>query len=141
MSVGNANDETAFSGFDPAAVPRDIRNALTVEQVERLEGMLEERRAFHAVDYRASTTFCGRGFYVAFFVGPEARSLRRLTSEGHRRPFHRLLAEIGSMCLIASLLICALIGAAVVVLYVTKSIVGIDLMEGHTFLHDYFYWR
>lgn len=141
MNAGKTNDATDSSSVGPTGVPRDIRNSLTAEQLERLEGMLEERRALHAVDYRASTTFCGRGFYVAFFVGPEARSLRRLTSEGHQRPLHRLMAEVAGVCLTISLLICMLIGASVIVLYVTKSVLGIDLIEGHTFLHDYFYWR
>lgn len=128
-------------GAGSAVVPDDIREILTPGQLQRLEDMLEDRRALHAVDYRASTSFCGRSFYVAFFVGPEARSLRRLNSDGHRRKLHRLAAEIAGACLIVSLFVCMLIGATVIVLYVTKSILGIDLMEGHSFLHDYFYWR
>lgn len=137
-------DADAIPVITPAsstAVPDDIREILTSGQLECLEVMLEERRALHAVDYRASTSFCGRGFYVAFFVGPEARSLRRLNSDGHRRKLHRIAAEIAGVCLIVSMFVCMLVGATVIVLYVTKSLLGIDLMEGHTFLHDYFYWR
>lgn len=137
-------DADAIPVITPAsstAVPDDIREILTSGQLERLEVMLEERRALHAVDYRASTSFCGRGFYVAFFVGPEARSLRRLNSDGHRRKLHRIAAEITGVCLIVSMFVCMLVGATVIMLYVTKSLLGIDLMDGHTFLHDYFYWR
>lgn len=137
-------DADAIPVITPAsstAVPDDIREILTSGQLECLEVMLEERRALHAVDYRASTSFCGRGFYVAFFVGPEARSLRRLNSDGHRRKLHRIAAEITGVCLIVSMFVCMLVGATVIMLYVTKSLLGIDLMDGHTFLHDYFYWR
>lgn len=33
------------------------------------------------------------------------------------------------------------IPAAIVGLYCIKSALGIDLMEGHSILHDWFYWR
>lgn len=136
------------SKFDPREtapelhpIPADIRAALTLEQIVRLENMVVDRRALHAVDYRASTSFCGRHFYLTLFAGPESRSLRRLHAEGQRRTFHRVLAEIAGFCLSMSLLACLMVGATVIVLYVTKSALGIDLLQGHTFLHDYFYWR
>lgn len=123
------------------ALPADIRAALSADQRDRLENILSDRRTLHAVDYRASTSFFGRRFYVSFFVGPEERSLRRIRSEGHGRSFHRLAAEIAGFCLMVSLLICLIVGAAVITLYVAKSFLGIDLMEGHSFLHEYFFWR
>ena len=145
MSLSSAvPDRRAAPRIEPdedPAIPADIRAALSTDQISRIEGMLADRRAQHAVDYRASTSFLGRRFYVSFFVGPEERSLRRIRSDGHGRAIHRLLAEIAGFCLVVSLLTCLIVGTAVVVLYVTKSILGIDLLDGHTFLHDYFYWR
>lgn len=125
----------------PAVLPTDIRAALTSEQIARLEDIIADRRAVHAVDYRASSSFCGRHFYLTLFLGPENRSLRRLRTEGQRRTLYRVLAEVAGFCMTISMLTCLIVGAAVIVLYVTKSALGIDLMQGHSMLHDYFYWR
>lgn len=126
---------------EPHPVPSDIQAALSPRQVERLERIIADRRALHAVDYRASSSFCGRNFYLTLFVGPENRSLRRLRTEGQRRTLYRVLAEVAGFCMTISMLTCLIVGATVIVLYVAKSALGIDLMEGHTVLHDYFYWR
>lgn len=136
----------ASADLDEATAPRhplppDIRAVLTSEQLERLERIVADRRTLHTVDYRASSSFCGRHFYLTLFVGPESRSLRRLNAEGQRRKIYRVLAEITGFCVPVSLLACLIVGATVITLYVAKSALGIDLLEGHTVLHDYFYWR
>ncbi len=135
----NADIDETTAPLHP--LPPDIRAALTNEQLERLERIVADRRTMHTVDYRASSSFCGRHFYLTLFVGPESRSLRRLNAEGQRRKFHRVLGEIIGFCASVSLLACLIVGATVITLYVAKSALGIDLLEGHTILHDFFYWR
>lgn len=136
-----APDQPTALPHSPSAVPADIRAALTPEQCERLDQMLADRRTLHAIDYRAATSFLGRRFYVSFFVGPDERSLRRVRRDGHVRRLYRLIAEITGFCFVVTLLSCLIVGATVITLYVVKSALGIDLMDGPSFLHNYFYWR
>lgn len=137
----HAEDDSVAPDIALDPLPPDIRASLTSEQVGRLERIIADRRAIHTVDYRASSSFCGRHFYLTLFVGPESRSLRRLRAEGQRRKIYRVLAEIAGFCFSVSLLACLAVGATVITLYVAKSALGIDLLEGHTILHDFFYWR
>lgn len=124
-----------------SAVPADMRSRLTPEQTARLEHMLSVRSTTHAFDYRASTSFLGRRFYLAVLAGAEARSRSRLEREGLSRRFPSVLFDIVAFCLGTSTLICLAAGVAVVWAYVVKSALGIDLMQGHSFLHDWLYWR
>ena len=50
-----------------------------------------------------------------------------------------MLFEVGTVCLAIALMLCLLIGVSVVGAYFVKSAIGVDLMDGPSFLHDYFF--
>lgn len=141
--VATAADDhaDASAGERASAVPADMRARLTPEQAARLEHMLATRSTAHAFDYRASTSFLGRRFYLAVLAGAEARSSSRLDQEGLSRRLPSVLFDVAMFCLGTSVLICLATGIAVVWAYVAKSALGIDLTEGPSFLHDLLYWR
>ena len=137
-----ATSDDAVAAAPPlTAVPADMRARLTPEQVARLDGMLASRSTAHAFDYRASSTFLGRRFYLALFAGAEARSACRLEREGLSRNLASVLFDVATFCLGMSALICFVTGMVVIGAYIIKSALGIDLMEGPSFLHDWLYWR
>ena len=126
---------------EPWDIPADIRAQLSPEQVARLLQSLPPRMGAHAVDYRVSTSMFGRGFYIALVAGGEKRPLRRLRHEGLKRALPAVLFEVATVCLAVAMMVCLLVGVSVVAAYIVKSAMGIDLMDGPSFLHDLFYWH
>ena len=124
----------------PWDIPADIKSHLSADQVARLIRSLPPRTGAHAVDYRVSTSMFGRGFYIALVAGREKRPLRRLRSEGLKRSLLAVLFEVGTVCLAIAMMVCLFIGVSIVAAYIVKSALGIDLLDGPSFLHDYFYW-
>jgi hypothetical protein len=119
-------------------LPDDIRASLTCEQVERLSALMATQSQ-HALAWRASTSLLGRKFYLAVVSGKETRSMGRLRSERLSMPLMRLLlriiiaaAWITSMVLLSAV-------AGIVLLYLIKSHLGIDLMDGPSPLHQFFF--
>ena len=94
----------------------------------------------HNVRYRFSSSIFGRHFYVALVAGSETRSPGRLRDEGIKRRLAAVAFEIGVFCLAVSLMICLVIGVAVVGLYIVKCVMGIDLMDGPSPLHPIYEW-
>jgi hypothetical protein len=121
------------------AVPRDIQLALSAEQIARLERLLLPRPAAHGFVYRVSTVFLGRKFYLALLSGREGRSPQRLALDGHKRAFLDVVFEMILLCLAILCLACLLAITAGISLYLVKSGLGIDLTDGPSFLHRYFF--
>jgi hypothetical protein len=133
----------ASAEFDPQAValhrlPEDIRAALTTEQVDRLAHLIAKPNR-HALAWRASTSLLGRNFYLAVVSGRETRSPGRVRSEGLAMSITRFMVRIIAVAawITTVALICAVAGA--VLLYLVKSHLGIDLMDGPSPLHHYFF--
>lgn len=87
----------------------------------------------HLVQYRVSIPF-GR-FYVALFIGRERRSRERLRREGQTR------AELVNLALflMGALLVGIATIAIVVGLYIVKSAMGIDILDGPSPFHEWLY--
>ena len=119
-------------------IPDDIKSCLTDEQTKRLDALLSARPTMHALAYRASTSVFGRPFYLAVLAGAEARSHRRLRGEGLKRRMTAVVFEVALFCLAVSAMLCVLTGMAIIVLYVMKIAVGIDLFDGPSPLHPIF---
>ena len=117
-----------------AKVPDDIRAALSPPQVAHLVCMLRSKE--HVVTYQISTNFLGEQIYLAVFAGPEDRAPARLRRERQYRSFLSLLVKFGLGSIVPAILTVAGLMAGVLVLYLVKSWLHIDLLEGHSLLHD-----
>ncbi len=93
----------------------------------------------HIVAYRVSTSFFGRGFYVAFFMGSEQRTKERLDREGQVRSFSAILFSWISLAWLIFWISALLIGVFIIAGYLIKSLAGIDLMDSNFFLHSFFF--
>ncbi len=143
MSLADGADSALIvGGMTPNSnpqIPADIRAALTPQQITRLERMLAIPTPGHMIDYRVSTALLGRRFYLALFSGRELRSPRRVTADGQHRGFMDFLFEAILLCLVVTCLVCLLALAGLVTLYLVKSALGIDLLEGPSVLHRFFF--
>ncbi len=123
-----------------ARLPADIRARLSDRQIERLAGLIEPpARTPHKVTYRASSSWFGTRFYIAFFLGTEKRAPERVAQDGERRRFSSVLIDIAMLSWMLFWASIVVIGLAVVAAYLLKSGLGINLFEGHFFLHDLFF--
>jgi hypothetical protein len=86
----------------------------------------------HTLDFRSSIPFIRGRYYLRILWGREKRSLSRLIAEGQTR-LHRQALVYAAL---SWLLVTSSAALALVALYVLKSALGIDLMDGHFFLHD-----
>jgi hypothetical protein len=89
----------------------------------------------HTVAYRASVPLLGQRYYLAFFVGSEQRSPRRVAADGQRRSFLHTTFGLSAALMFACMLVMSTLATA----YLLKSLLGIDLYDGHFFLHGLFF--
>jgi len=121
-----------------AALPRSAGATFTPEQLAALDvavARTRPHRATHKLDYRVSLPLLGRRYYVVLLAGKERRSLSRISGDGQNTTWRLSVAYAILMSVIAT----GGIVAAVVLLYVVKSMVGLDLFEEHSVLHSLFY--
>jgi hypothetical protein len=89
----------------------------------------------HVIAYRASIPLLGGRYYLALFSGHEQRRPDRVAAEGLQKPWSQTIvgcfAVIGG---ISTAVMCTLAAG-----YLVKTILGIDLFDGHFFLHDIFF--
>ncbi len=126
---------------DPATIrllqslPEDIRYSFTDAQLAGLSTANVTPRTSHLVDYCASLPWFGGRFYVRLFLGKERRNLSRLTSEGQ---ISLPKTSIGFIFCIWMICCLALFGS-VIVLYLIKSTMGINLLDGPSIFHPIFF--
>lgn len=89
----------------------------------------------HTVAYRASVPLLGRRYYLAFFVGYEQRSPWRVQKDGQRRSWLHVVLGVSAALMFASALLMSTLATG----YLLKSLLGIDLFDGHFFLHSLFF--
>jgi hypothetical protein len=115
-------------------LPPEVRGSFTEAQIAALARALDEP-ASHWIDFRASSRWRRRGIYVRILVGEERRSRRRLLEERHASLVKVLLfAVMGSWIVVTSML-----GVVFIAGYLAKSLLGIDLLEGDSLLHGFFF--
>lgn len=89
----------------------------------------------HVIAYRVSIPLLGGRYYLALFSGHEQRRPDRVAAEGQQKPWsHTLVGFFAVIGGISTAVMCTL--AAV---YLVKTMLGIDLFDGHFFLHDIFF--
>ena len=84
----------------------------------------------HIIDLRASVPLPGGRWYVTVLAGRERRSADRLAQEGQTSWLRRMMVYM----LISSALLW-LIVCAIVLAYIAKSAIGLDLFDGASPLH------
>ncbi|MGD9785666.1 MAG: hypothetical protein AB7E80_05430 [Hyphomicrobiaceae bacterium] len=93
------------------------------------------RPATHKLDFRASVPFFGRRYYVVLLGGRERRSRARIAGDGQDATWRMSVAYAVLFGSLASL---AMTGT-IVVLYLIKSLLGIDVFPDHSILHGLFF--
>lgn len=118
-------------------IPASQRGFFTVDQLAFLSRATRRPPAHHIVDYRASLPFFGRRFYLTIFFGRERRNLARLLAEGQLaiRKIH-LIYSLAAVVIASATAVIAIIG-----LYLLKCMLGFDLIEGHSVLHEFVFGR
>ena len=93
------------------------------------------QRAPHVIDYRISIPLFGRRYYFAFFGGHEQRSLGRLVAESQRKSWLHATFSLSAIMMFTSTILMSALATA----YLVKSLLGIDVLDDHFFLHHLFF--
>lgn len=77
-----------------SALPPDIQDSLTLEQLDALKVSMRQtiRQGQHPIDIRLPIPIPPRGFYVIFAAGPERRSPKRVRQEHPFYPYGAIAA-------------------------------------------------
>jgi len=93
----------------------------------------------HSFAYRLSSSIFGKRFYVALFIGPEQRSEERLELEEQRGSLLGFFFDVSTMAFLIVFALIFVTGASVVIAYLIKTAAGIDLFEGPSIFHAFFF--
>ncbi len=121
-----------------SGLPMGARVFFTPEQLAALDVAIvrtRQRPNTHKIDYRVSVPLFGRRYYFVLLAGKERRTLARIRSEGHTETWRLTLAY----AILMSAIVMGGIVAILALLYVVKSMVGIDFFDQHSVLHDLLY--
>ena len=113
------------------ALPPTLVDQLTFDDLQRLAAAVDRPSAQHIMDYRLSLPFGTRRFYVRLLCGRERRKLSRLIAEGQTNPWLTLAAAV----LLFWFMITVSLVFLAIGLYLLKTVLGIDLFDGPSFLH------
>jgi hypothetical protein len=116
-------------------LPGDIRAALTPGQIRRLAMLVTPQHAGHEAAYQVSTALGSSRYYFALFFGREKRSNERLHREGQKRSISGLIVRLAMIVWLLSSALLLLLLLGIFALYAAKSVLGIDLFDGHFFMH------
>ena len=113
-----------------ARIPQDIRDRLTRADCDRLAAVFAPAGGNHGIALKASFNWITGRYFLAFLAGRERRSEQRLRAEGH------VIVPVGiSVFIFLALLICYGIVPLAFVLYLVKSALRINIMDGPSPLH------
>lgn len=118
-----------------AGMVPDARAQFTSAHLAALEVAIARTRPSpdrHKTDFRVSLPFFGRRYYLRFLGGIEQRNDGRLQREGQSCPRRQSLAYT----VLLSVLVSSGLVAGVVILYFLKSVLGVDLFQDHSIIHN-----
>lgn len=121
-----------------AAIPLGAGARFTPGQLAALDVAVARTRprpTKHKIDYRVSLPVLGRRYYFVFLAGKERRTNARISKDRQNTAWRLSLAYAILLSVIATGAMLAII----VLLYVVKSMAGIDLFEEHSILHGLLY--
>ena len=112
-------------------MPQNIWDTLTDVQKTAVHAAITDRANTHIASLRSSFRVAGRRYYLALFFGHERRSLERLRNEGQLDPgeVSFIFSVLGILMLIFGIIFIALF------VYMFKSLLGIDIMDGPSPMH------
>lgn len=113
------------------SLPPDVVDQLTTDDLQRFIVALGRPTANHLIDYRLSLPIGYRRFYIRFLCGRERRKISRIIAEGQANPWLVLAA----MALLFWFMMTVTLALIVVGVYLLKTVLGIDLFDGPSFLH------
>lgn len=111
-----------YESIDP-----NVRATFTPRQVHAIETAIRANKPYqkHPVDLRGAFPLF---FFRVYFVLLMGRDKRQPTRDKEAKRRHK--AVIGSAILSLYVVVCMLIPVGIALLYVLKSFIGIDLIEG-----------
>lgn len=122
-----------------ARMPLHVQGSFTPEQIEALDAASSDIATEHLVALRGSLPGLRTRYYLAFFIGVDRRKklsqFERLLRSGMRQTTTRRFIIATFLALVLTLVLFSLFCG----LYVLKSVAGINVFEGHSFLHEFFY--
>lgn len=118
-------------------IPNDVLASFTTEQLAVLAKATKPPTTRHFIDYRVSVPFIGGRYYLTLFFGKERRGLSRIRSEGQASLTKASILYVAILWIVFSVGLLA----SLVLIYVIKSAMGIDLFYGPSFLHDFAFIR
>ncbi len=113
------------------SIPADIHRALTPAQMLALLAAVKPVPVRHALALRASFRGLEKRYYTAFFFGEDGRNIERLRAEGQ---LDAIPVGVTFFVLIAALAAYGLVPLLFLV-YMVKSMLGLDLMDGPSPIH------
>jgi hypothetical protein len=114
------------------SIPEDIRACLSEQQVQMLIRAVKPIPTRHGIALRASFRWIEKRYYVAMFWGEDNRNIERLKAEGQTDV---IPVGITFFILLSAIAAYAVMPIAIG-LYMIKSMLGIDLFDGPSPLHQ-----
>jgi hypothetical protein len=104
-------------------------------QLTALRNAASQAPADRLVDFRASTRWFKQRYYVRVLIGHEKRNMTRLRQENQISVGKTILMVL----LVGWLTTTTFLLFGLTALYLIKSALGIDLFEGPSFMHQFFF--
>ncbi|MFM9939065.1 MAG: hypothetical protein ACKVP7_06180 [Hyphomicrobiaceae bacterium] len=120
-----------------ASLPPDVLASLSPTQLAAIADGMQQPPSPHLLAFNVSLPMLGGRHYLTVLFGREQRDRTRLAREGKLRPLAQLLGY-GLVLWIALSLLAA---TGLVLLYVLKCLLGIDLFPGPSALHGLIFRR
>lgn len=103
-----------------ARIPQEVKSSFSDEQLFHLRNAVATRQwGNHSIDYRTTFRFLNHRYYMVFLMG---RNVREISREQMKR-------QLFFNAVLVSLFICFCTIVGVIILYLAKSALGIDLLE------------
>lgn len=127
MTIKIDQHTDAFTYHVYQSIDADVRATLTPRQVHAIETAIRANKPFqkHPVDLRGSFPLFFMRLYFVLLMGRDKREPTR-----NKEAFRRKSAVLGSAMFSVYILICMLLPVGFLAIYVLKSFIGIDLVEG-----------
>lgn len=117
-------------------IPKDVAESFSPAQLDAVKLAFGARSSgAHAVDLRFTVPIAGRSWYVVLLAGRVRRMRKHLHYRGMLKRLMRRMWRTGN-ALIATLMVLLGMFALLIVLYVGKRALGIDIFPGFDMLPD-----
>ena len=127
----HSKQQDALSARILSRVPNNVWSSLTIEQKRGIRTAIDSSENTHLFAVRSSIPMLSCQYYFAIFFGRERRHKARLQEEGQLDPAEVSFAYI----ILAGLVLIYGLIPLLLISYIIKSSLGIDLMDGPSPIH------